>query len=406
MTTATVDDLLGTEATQDPYAYFGPLREHDPLHWSERYRAWILTRHADLAWLTRQHGLFSSAVAANDPERTYPSLSPLDPELRDALGRIYLEAFQQHDRPEHLAMRQAIHRSFTPAAIEAWRPEIRDIVAQLLAPRLGDGRMEVRADLATPLALIVICRMLGLPASDGPLMRRLTEAVTGGPKTVPDGGRAVIDGLRELEDYLEPIIEARRRKPGDDLISLLVDAERRGAYTRRQLFANVVLLLTAGHETTINLVCNGILAFARHPHQWRIVRRDPAGVCSSATEECLRYDPPLKMLWRVCAADVERDGTLLRAGDRVFWVIAAANRDPAAFVDPDRFDVLRATNQHLAFGGGIHHCLGAALARVEGQEAFRAMAEAFPEFELETDPVEYVPDWQIRRMRALSVTWT
>jgi cytochrome P450 len=401
------DDLLGPEAMDDPYALFGRLRDETPIVWSERYSAWILTRHSDVDWLTRNHELFSSAVAVNDPGGTYPSLNQPDPELRAALMPIYTAAFEQIDRPQHLVMRQAIHRWFTPSAVEQRRADIRRAVTELLEEKAPEGRVEVRSELATPLPLMVICRMLGLPISDAPLMRRLTEAAFGKGGYEDEGGRGVIRGFRELEEYFEPVIEERRASPGDgDLISLLLEGERQGAYMPEQIFPNVLLLMAAGHHTTINLICNGVLAFARHPEQWELLRGDPEGLSRSATEECLRYDPPFKMFWRICTRDVEHDGFTFRAGQRVFWAIVSANRDPLVFDDPETFDIRRSPNPHLSFGAGIHHCLGAALARLEGQEVFQAMAERLPTLRLETDRVDYEPDWQSRSMRALPVSWS
>src|SRR5262249_13405439 len=153
-------------------------------------------------------------------------------------------------------------------------------------------------------------------------------------------------------------------------------------FTRHQVFANVTLLMNAGHNTTLNLICNGVLAFIRNADQWERLRSDPEGRAVSATEECLRYDSPLKRMRRICVADTEVGGTLIREGERVQWVISSANRDPRVFAEPDEFRIERSPNPHVAFGGGIHHCLGAALARLEGREVFRALAERFTSLRL------------------------
>jgi cytochrome P450 len=176
-------------------------------------------------------------------------------------------------------------------------------------------------------------------------------------------------------------------------------------FTRHQVLVNTALLLFAGHETTMNLICNGTLALIRSPDEWARLTADPAGATRLATEECLRYDPPVKSTQRIAVADVERGGKTIREGDRIRWIIAAANRDPRAFDDPDRFDVGRKPNPHVSFGAGIHYCLGVALARIEGQEVFRALAERFGALRLETDELEYQPSIQFRSLTSLPVAW-
>ena len=185
---------------------------------------------------------------------------------------------------------------------------------------------------------------------------------------------------------------------------MIVSGEKRGAYTRDEVLANAVLLLLAGHETTINLICNGTLAFIRHPEQWTLLQRDPS-LAVRATEECLRYDPPVKSLQRLAVQDIELGGKAIRALDRTRWFITAANRDPEKFPAPEKFDITRDPNLHIAFGSGIHHCLGATLARVEGQEAFKALVQRFPAVHLETEELEYQPSIIFRSLKSLPVTW-
>ena len=199
--------------------------------------------------------------------------------------------------------------------------------------------------------------------------------------------------------------DERADAPADDFISVLAQAERAGVFTRHQVLVNTALLLFAGHETTMNLICNGTLAFIRHPDQWERLRAHPEGAARLATEECLRYDPPVKSTQRIATEDVERRGKVIRKGDRLRWFMAAANRDPRAFEDPDRFDIGRQPNTHVSFGAGIHYCLGASLARVEGQEVLRALAERFAELRLETEELEYSPSVQFRSLTSLPVAW-
>ena len=185
---------------------------------------------------------------------------------------------------------------------------------------------------------------------------------------------------------------------------MLASGEQRGVYRREEVVANAVLLLLAGHETTINLICNGTLSFVRHPDQWALLQRDPA-LAVRATEECLRYDPPVKSLQRIAVQDVELGGKVIRSLDRVRWFLTSANRDPEKFAAPEKFDITRDPNLHVAFGSGIHHCLGATLARLEGQEAFKALVQRFPALHLETEELEYQPSILFRSLKSLPVTW-
>jgi pimeloyl-[acyl-carrier protein] synthase len=171
------------------------------------------------------------------------------------------------------------------------------------------------------------------------------------------------------------------------------------------VLVNTSLLLLAGHETTINLLCNGTLALINHPDQWAKLKQDPAGAAKLATEECLRYDSPVKSIQRIASEDVEMRGKVVKKDDRVRWFISSANRDPAMFAEPDNFDITRWPNQHVAFGSGIHHCLGATLARVEGQEVFKALAERFPGFRLDNTALEYHPSITFRSLKSLPIHW-
>ena len=211
--------------------------------------------------------------------------------------------------------------------------------------------------------------------------------------------------VRDIVEYAAPLVDERMGRGGSDFITVLAEGERRGVFTRHQVLVNTGLLLFAGHETTMNLICNGLLALIRHPEQWERLRADPAGMARTATEECLRYDPPVKSTQRIAAADVELAGHTIAKGDRLRWIMAAANRDPRVFADPDVFDIGRQPNPHLSFGSGIHYCLGATLARIEGQEVLRGLAERFRRFELVRDPPEYQPSLQFRSVKSLPVRW-
>jgi pimeloyl-[acyl-carrier protein] synthase len=215
----------------------------------------------------------------------------------------------------------------------------------------------------------------------------------------------IAEVVHALLASLTPLADARRTQPTDDLLSVLVRGEQRGTLTRHEVLANTLLLLAAGHETTISLIGNGLLALLCHPAQWARFTQAPGQYAVRATEECLRYDPPVKSFTRLAVADVPLRKKVIRQGERVRWVIAAANRDPATFVLPDTFDMRREPNPHVAFGSGIHHCLGASLARLEGQEVFTAFAQRFPALSLAMDDVAYQPSLAFRTLTALPVSW-
>lgn len=265
--------------------------------------------------------------------------------------------------------------------------------------------MDVMRDLATPLPVLVIAEMMGVPKSDRPYIRQLAEKLLYIGRGEYDRMKPLTQGMRGMIEYVSPLVDKRIVDPSDDFISVLARGEKQGVFTRHQVLVNTSLLLLAGHETTINLLCNGTLAFTRHPDQWELLKEDPGGRAKQATEECLRYDSPVISIQRIATADVEMRGKVLRKDGRVRWFISSANRDPEAFPNPETFDIFRQPNQHVAFGSGTHHCLGATLARVEGQEVFKALAERFPNLRAETEDLEYQPSITFRSLKALPVTW-
>ena len=400
------DDMFTADVIADPYAYYGSLREEDPVHWNELYDLWVITRHDDVVWMTRHHELFSNAVFRNDPRPAYPTIDESDLGLYEYVRDYQADQFIQHDRPEHLEMRKIVHTYFTPRAMETWRPFVQKAVQELLDAAEDHGHMDVMKDLATPLPVLVIAQMMGVPPADRPHVRKLAEKLLYIARGEHDRMKPLTEGMQGMIDYVSPLVEERLVNPGDDFISVLATGEKKGVFTRHQVLVNTSLLLLAGHETTINLLCNGTLAFMRHPEQWALFKQDPAGLAQWATEECLRYDPPVKSLQRIAAQDVDMRGKVLRKDDRIRWFISSANRDPEAFADPERFDITRDPNPHVAFGSGVHHCLGATLARVEGQEVFKALAERFPSLHVETEALEYQPSITFRSLKSLPVAWS
>jgi cytochrome P450 len=399
------DDMFTADVMANPYTYYGRLREEDPVHWNELYDLWVITRHDDVVWMTRHHELFSNAVFRNDPRPAYPAIAESDQELYEYVRNYQADQFIQHDRPEHLEMRKVVHGYFTPRSMEAWRPFVQSAVTELLDAVEAKGHMDVMKDLATPLPVLVIAQMMGVPPEDRPYVRELAEKLLYIGRGEYDRMKLLTEGMQGMIEYVSPLVDERLVNPGDDFISVLASGEKQGVFTRHQVLVNTSLLLLAGHETTINLLCNGTLAFMRHPAQWALLKQDSAGWAKRATEECLRYDAPVKSIQRIAAQDVELRGKALRKDDRIRWFISSANRDPEVFAHPETFDITRDPNPHVAFGSGVHHCLGATLARLEGQEAFKALAERFPSLHVETEDLAYQPSMTFRSLKSLPVAW-
>lgn len=394
------DDLFAPEVVHDPYTYFGCLREEDPIHWNARDEAWLITRYDDVVWLTRHPELFSSAVFMGGSQASSHGGAA-------GIQAVFSDMFIRRDRPTHTVMRQVVHGAFTPRAVERWRPLVRSVIDALLDEAEAQGRMEVLHDFAVPMTVAVIAQIVGLPQRDRDVLRALSETLLSISRwrRAPGERHRIPAVLHALLASLAPLVDARRVQPEEDLLSVLVQGEQYGAFTRQEVVANALLLLAAGHETTINLLGNGLLAFLRHPEQWAVFTHAPRQHALRATEECLRYDPPVKSFTRIAVEEVPWRGKVIRQGERVRWVMASANRDPAQFVAPDAFDMRREPNPHVAFGSGIHHCLGAALARIEGQEAFTALAQRFPALHLAMDEVTYQPSLAFRALTALPVSW-
>ena len=399
------DDMFTADVIADPYGYYGRLREEDPIHWNELYDLWVITRHDDVVWMTRHHELFSNAVFRNDPRPAYPAILESDQDLYEYVRNYQADQFIQHDRPEHLEMRKVVHSYFTPRSMEAWRPFVQNAVKDLLDAAEEKGHMDVMRDVATPLPVLVIAQMMGVPEPDRPYIRELAEKLLYIGRGEYDRMKPLTEGMQGMIDYVSPLVDERIVNPGDDFISVLAQGEKQGIFTRHQVLVNTSLLLLAGHETTINLLCNGTLAFMNHPEQWALLKQDPAGWAKRATEECLRYDAPVKSIQRLAAQDVEMRGKVVHKDDRIRWFISSANRDPEVFTNPETFDISRDPNPHVAFGSGVHHCLGATIARLEGQEVFKALAERFPSLHVDSAELTYQPSITFRSLKSLPVAW-
>lgn len=358
----------------DPYPYYEALRAQGPLVWNDQFGGWLLLGYDDCAAVLKDVTRFSS----ERERRTTQS------QMRQMEAGTRAPTVLNSDPPKHTELRRLVNRAFTPRTIGAMEAQIRALVDGLLDHALADGGMDVVDGLAYPLPVIVIAEMLGVSPQDRADFRRWSDdAVTPVlPHTPEAEAQRRLQSVIALRAYLTEAIARRRREPGEDLISLLVHAADQGSkLSEDELLAFVVLLLLAGNETTTNLIANGVLALARNPDQRDLLRERPE-LMPLAVEEFLRYDGPVQGTSRVVLAPLTLRGVDLKPGDLVMPMLAAANRDPAHFPEADRLLVERAENDHLAFGWGIHYCLGAPLARLEASVGFEKLLERMPRFQL------------------------
>jgi len=398
--------LFAEDTIADPFPLLNRLREEDPVHWDAELCTWLITRHEDVSYLLRHAKLFSSEIYVRSDGLDLP----LDADDRPLVN--WCTSFRRHeviqnDPPHHERMRAELRDRFSPRYLEThWRDRIRATVARLLTGVESAGRMDIMHDLAVRLPFLVIMEMLGIPSEDRPsLWEQANNRLASLMSLKGDRIRRSAEGIRVTSDYLEHQIDARMRCPASDLLGVLTEAERAGHYSRAEVQANAQLLIDAGFVTTIDLICNGTLALLRHGDQWELLTADPSNLAASTTEECLRFDPPVPLSYRIATEDIELRGKRIAGGQRVAWAIAAANRDPRVFRMPDKFDIRRSPNRHLSLGGGIHFCLGQYLARIEGQEVVMALASRFPTLRLAVDFVEYEPVRGVHHLKSLPVAW-
>jgi cytochrome P450 len=393
---------LTPEFLANPYPHYQRLRMEAPVFWSERLSSWVLTRYADVVAALRDSTRLSNAgrmAALLDklPETLRPNLQLLYDHY--SVGLIF------SDPPDHTRLRALVTKAFTPAMIERMRPRIQAFVHQLLDTVAGQRQMDVIADFAYPLPATVICDMLGLPQADRAQFRAWTDDIIGllGAGASAERAERGQRSLRGMREYFQVLIRERRAHPGEDLMSALIQAYEQGQrLSEAELLSTSVTLLTAGQETTTSLISNGLLALFHHPAQLQLLKNNPA-LSSSAIEEFLRYDASVQRQLRLVTTDFELGGHHIRRGEIVSPFLAAANRDPAQFSEPDELDITRTENRHLAFGYGVHFCLGAPLARLEAPIAFTALLERFPNLRLTDEPLEYKADITVRGLKALPV---
>ena len=344
------DDLMAPEVIVDPHSYYRQLRETDPVHWSERWGGWILTRYADVVQVLRDSKRFSSDRMAYLARE----LSQADQERLSPIFKVLSRWIVFRDPPDHTRLRLLLNTAFTPTAVERFRPLVRRIVQNLLDGIVDKRRMEVVRDFAYQVPMTVILQLMDTPHLDRDRIKEWSEQLGAFFFIRADEPRRreiACEGVTALVDYLSPVIEERKANPGVDLISLLLGAQERGDLTEEDVIATCVLLVFGGHETTMNLIANGTLALMRHPEEWERLRRKPALV-SSAVEKLLRFDGSVKATVRWAKEDVELGGRTVRKGDRALVGLSGANRDPEEFNDPDRLDLTRDPNPHVALPTG------------------------------------------------------
>jgi cytochrome P450 len=388
---------------QDPFPLYAWLREHDPLHWSASLNAWVVTRWADVLEVFNRAQTFSADRFRKVDER-YASQRPTVRAVADVLGHWLVF----RDPPDHDRLRGLLQSSFTPRHLASSRDRIQATVDQLLDDVAARGAMDFIRELAFPLPAMVIAGLMGAPAEDLDRIKTWSDRLAsylGGAVDERDNFTEASAGVAALVDYFRALLLDRRRRPQDDLMTLLLRAEHEGErLTHDEVVANCILLLFAGHETTTNLIGNGLFHLLRHPEQADLLRGDPS-LLHGAVEELLRYDGPVPATVKIATEDVPWHGRTIRRGDMVVPFLASANRDPQQFPRADTLDVRRHIERHVAFAWGIHFCLGAWLARLEARVVLATVLRRLPGLAIGSGTPCWKPMIFLRGLEALPLTW-
>jgi len=394
--------LAHPKFVSDPYPLYRWLRQREPVRKDPLAPVWVLTRYADVA-LALKDSRFKK-----DPFATERLAAPVREQIgADVSGRSDVETVSMLflDPPQHTRIRQQFSRAFTPRRIENLRPKIQQLCDDRLSAVMSAGQMDLIETIAYPLPIVVIADLLGFPAADYPRFKKWSDAFATALalNANPQQHAAAAKSFEELRAYFDDLTPGLKKEPGDNLISALLQMEEEpGAMTREELFINATLLLAAGHETTTNLIGNGMLALLKHPDQLQLLRDDPT-LIESAIEELFRYDSPVQWMSRVVGEPLQLNGIQLEPGTLVLGSFGAANRDPAQFVDPESFDIRRKENKHLSLGLGAHYCLGAALARMEAQIAVGTIVRQCQNLRLAKQKLRWKKGLTFRALNALHV---
>ncbi len=392
--------LFGPEMLDDPYPIYRELRENDPVHWEESLQTWVLTRYSDVSSVLNDKRFSSNRVSQARERFPDPELAP----LFDTLAHLML----QRDEPDHARLRGLIQAAFLRTSIEQWEPSIQSRVQALLDTGLAKGSMDFMQEFAVPLPLLVISEIVGIPAQDRHRVKAWCDdfsrvALNFYAHITPEQLRRGLDSVLAFREYLRGKVDPLRVSPSKDLLTSLVQAEHEHSrLTLDELLANALLLMNAGNETTTQLLGNGLAALLQHPDQLQKLR-DDRSLIPNAVEEFLRYDSPVQFLGRVASEDVELREKKIHRGQIVLVIMGSANRDPEQFPDPDRLDVTRTGNNHLAFGHGRHFCAGSNLARLEARLAFGTILDRLKTIELETTDLKRQDNFNLRGFRHLPI---
>ena len=382
-----MDELFSPAFFDNPYPYYKRLRDHAPIVHDDRI-GWMVTRYADIRTLAREVRLSRGALEA----RRLAGLSdPVQSAAKPVMDGLNLDMMRRDD-PDHGRLRALVNKAFTTEMVTRLKPRIQQLINDLLDQVQHQPRWNFIKDFAYPLPAMVIMELLGIPLEDRDQMKRWTAdriAFLGGIRSAADPmivARAASQSATAMNAYFENLISERRAKPRDDLLSVLLAGGDDDRLTEPEIVANCSLLLSAGHETTTNLIGNGLLALLRNPRQMQLLRDHPQRV-TNAVEELLRFDCPVQLAPRAATGPIRIGTVQINEGDRVMLMLGSANRDPAQFANPDQLDLDRLSTGHLSFGFDRHFCLGAHLARTEAELAFRTLLSRFPRIELDGTPV-------------------
>ncbi|MEV4972831.1 cytochrome P450 family protein [Streptomyces scopuliridis] len=407
-------ELFTWEFATDPYPAYAWLREHSPVHRTalpSGVEAWLVTRYVDA-----RQALADARLSKNPTHHAGPAHAKGKTGIPGERKAELMTHLLNIDPPDHTRLRRLVSKAFTPRRVAEFAPRVQELTDRLIDDFAAKGEADLIHDFAFPLPIYAICDLLGVPREDqddfrdwaGMMLRHSKPGHAGGPRG--GVGRAV----KKIRGYLADLIHRKRADPGDDLISGLIRAGDHGEHlTENEAAAMAFIILFAGFETTVNLIGNGMFALLRHPDQRALLQRSLAagetGLLATGVEELLRYDGPVELAtWRYATEPLTLGGERIATGDAVLVVLAAADRDPERFTDPDTLDLSRRDNQHLGYGHGIHYCLGAPLARVEGQTALATLLTRLPDVRLAGDPADL--RWRggliMRGLRTLPVQFT
>ncbi len=391
--------LLDPEVLANPYSLYHRLRSESPVHWDPLLRVWVVTRYEDVIRVLRD---FSAERTPSPAHLTAMGLGALNP-----VASVMVKQMLFLDPSAHTRIRSLASAAFTPARVDGLRSHIREIIRNLLKPVASKGQMNIIADIAEPLPCIVTAEMLGVPVEDHPQLKLWSQdfaEVLGNFQHNPDRVQRILKCTEEMSAYFRSMMRSDRLRPEGLVYSLKIAEIQGDRLTEDEVVANCIITMVGGQETTTNLIGNGVLALLRNPAELEKLRATPS-LIPSAVEELLRFESPTQYTGRVAAQDTELGGKTIRQKQAVFAVLGAGNRDPERFTDPDRLDLARPDNKHLAFGWGAHFCFGAPLARIEAQIAFEELIR-LQNWSLGAGPLTWRTNLALRGLTALPINFT